>query len=306
MFEDVAVSPGSSSFWLEPTDSLDPALFDGTRMKPSIRLELLATIRQFLDTNHHGSEQWLRIWLAGSGASYRWHAEDTGKDLDILLGIDFVLFRKANPDFAWVGDAEIAAHLNEEMRESLWPFTSDWMGRYEVTWYVNPRSQDIRQISPYAAYDLLNDEWVVPPTRNAPKVDPAWIGAAESWRLRAKTAVLRYSSALTDLQNATSPVHRVNAERRFKMAVDQASDLFTTVHQGRKAAFSPIGGGYDDFSNFLWQTGKQDGWVQALRSIKTYRDTAVQSSHVENYGVELPGADVLLRRALLHERPGTR
>lgn len=302
MYEPVSVAGGSSSYWLDPADSLDPVLFDGSRMKAGIRQELMGTIRQFLDATYMGSEQWLRVWLAGSGASFRWHAEETGKDLDILLGVDFVGFRKANEHYRGMGDAEIASHLNDEMRTHLWPYTADWMGRYEVTWYVNPRSQDIRDISPYAAYDLVADAWTVPPSKDAPVVTDEWEGAAESWRLRAKSAVQRYSSALTEVQNASSAVQRVNAEGRFRLAVEQAATLYDVVHQGRKTAFSPIGAGYDDISNYLWQTGKQEGWVQALRSIKDYHVQAQQALHEQTYGVALPDADTLVRRAALHGR----
>jgi len=114
--------------------------------------------------------------------------------------------------------------------------------------------------------------------------------------------VERYSQALTDLQNSTHPAARTDAERRFKMAVEQAVSLFDTVHEGRKTAFSGTGQGYDDWGNYLWQMGKKAGWVPALRQIKDYHQRASQASNVDTYGVELPDSDLLIRRAAMMYR----
>jgi len=167
---------------------------------------------------------------------------------------------------------------------------------------VNPGSWDITAIKPYAAYDLMDDGWTVPPSPEAPRVDPQWPLHASMYHQRATTAVERYSQALTDLQNSTHPAARTDAERRFKMAVEQAVSLFDTVHEGRKTAFSGTGQGYDDWGNYLWQMGKKAGWVPALRQIKDYHQRASQASNVDTYGVELPDSDLLIRRAAMMYR----
>lgn len=298
----VGIGAGASSFDIEPADHLNPELFDGTSMKPDVRMFILGTIGQFMGAKYAGADDWLKTWLAGSGASYRWNAGHEKMDLDVLLGVDFIRFRQSNSNFTGMGDNEIASMINDQMRQELWPQTSNWRDRYEVTWYINPKSQDIRTINPYAAYDVVGDDWDVAPSKRPPEVNPEWELYAGAYRQRAEQAVQMYSQTLTELQNAQNSVHRVSAERRFGQAVEQAAALFHNVHSGRKAAFTPVGKGYDDFGNFLWQAGKRDGWVEALRLIHKYRQDALEAHQEQTYGIQLPDASVLVRRAALHRR----
>jgi hypothetical protein len=295
-YRPVGIKAGLSSSSIAPMDHLDPFLFDGDRMNSNARMHLLSTISTFISSRYSGVNQWLKAWLAGSGASYRWYANP---DLDVLLGIDFVEFRRSNPRFSGAGDNEIAHYLNDQMRQDLWPTTANWADRYEVTFYVNPRSKDIRFINPYAAYDLINDEWTVPPTKAPQQIGTDWQPHAEMYRQRAETVVGRYGDALNELHAAVNPAHRRDAEVRLHHAVDQAVAMFESVHAGRKTAFSPVGGGYNDFNNFLWQEGKRAGWLPALRSITEHHQRATTTAQEATYGLSLPDADVLVRRAVM-------
>lgn len=302
VYTPVGITAGASSLDIAPAATLDPELFVGERMRAGVRMDLLSTLHGYYDSQYRNHEQWLRAWVAGSGVSFRWHAAHDMRDLDVLLGVQFVGFRSANPGFLQMSNAEIAKHLNEGMRTDLWPSTAEWRDRYEVTWYVNPGSWDITAIKPYAAYDLMEDGWTVPPTADAPRVDPQWPVHAGMYQQRATTAVERYSQALTDLQSATNPAARVDAERRFRMSVEQAVSLFETVHEGRRYAFSGTGEGYDDWGNYLWQMGKKAGWIPALRQIKEYHDKYSDLESLNTYGVSLPDTDTLIRRAALMHR----
>jgi hypothetical protein len=222
------------------------------------------------------------------------------RDVDVLLGVEWVTFRLANRDFASMGSKEIARVMNDDLRQNLWPQTKEWRGQYEVTFYVNA-AEDIRDISPYAAYDLIADGWTVPPTKDAPVVPKEYEVAVGAWHDRAKQVVQRYSHMLTGVQNATSPVARVNAEVGFRATVAQAESLFNEIHQARRASFTE-GHGYADWGNYLWQSGKQHGWLPALRQIKEFAEADRKSRDVQTYGVELPDQDVLLRRAALAYR----
>jgi hypothetical protein len=86
------------------------------------------------------------------------------------------------------------------------------------------------------------------------------------------------------------------------MAVDQAVSLFDTIHSGRRTAFSPTGQGYDDFANYLWQSGKRGGWIPALHRIKAYHQEAMAAQQQSTYGVELPSPDLLVSRAAMINR----
>jgi hypothetical protein len=245
-------------------------------------------------------DQWLKVWLAGSGASYRWHAAQGLKDLDVLLAVDFIAFRLANRDFSSMGDKEIAKHLNDEMRAGLW--NSGWHEDYDVTFYVNAQSQDIRDIRPYAAYDLIQDGWTVAPTQDAPVVPKEYETAVGMFHQRAQDLVALYTRSLSELNGAQNPAHRASAEMRFRQSVDLAAALFDQIHESRRSSFADDGGGYSDWGNYLWQTGKQHGWLPALRQIKDYAEQMRKSVEVQTYGIELPDPDVLLRRAALAYR----
>lgn len=301
----VGVSPHPTSSALAPAETLDPDLFDGDRMKSDVRMGILGTIQGFLGQHFAGVSQWLHTWLAGSGASYRWHAALDLRDLDVLLGIDFIPFRRANPGFSGLGNAETASHINDLLRSALWPLTARWRDQYEVTFYVL-RDPDIHTIHPYAAYDVDHDLWAVKPTRTVSDRRPEWEHYASLYQEQAHRAVNDYSKTLTELQGAArlNSARRVDAETRFRFAVANASDLYESVHTRRGVGFSTEGEGVDDFGNYLWQHGKAEGWIPALRKIHDYRRAMETTQEVQTYGIELPSADVLIRRAALRYGSG--
>jgi hypothetical protein len=193
--------------------------------------------------------------------------------------------------------------FNKDFNLDLMPKTRNWEG-YELTYYVNPQS-DIRDINPYAAYNLTLDSWTVEPDRNPrSKPDPrAWENKAERDYETALELVNRYSQALNEVQVSTNPAYRLNAQRRLEDVVDQAVAFYNSIHEGRKVAFSSIGSGYEDFNNYRWQAGKQSGAIHALKAIKDYRDGSKEEKELETYGMVLPDTETLIRRAATHRRP---
>ena len=283
-----------SSFFSPYEEHLDPTLFgEGYQIRGTVRVGLLSMMYAVLDKYFVGGKSWSRAWIAGSGVSYQWGSNN---DLDVLVGIKYEDFRYLNPTYRQMSDLEISKHINEIFRSDLQPHTEDWHG-YEVTFYVNQNSWDIRTILPYAAYSLTDDSWTVEPTRNAPSVPAEWEHEASGMQKRAQLAIRRYSEAHTSMVNAPHDVARVSAESAMKHSLAQAADLFHQVHEGRKYAFGPGGSGYSDRHNFLWQAGKRDGWLPALKEMKNYYDTMTAQQHLSTYGVELPDTDVLIRRA---------
>lgn len=283
-----------SSFFSPYEEHLDPTLFgEGYQIRGTVRVGLLSMMYAVLDKYFVGGKSWSRAWIAGSGVSYQWGSNN---DLDVLVGVKYEDFRYLNPTYRQMSDLEISKHINEIFRSDLQPHTEDWHG-YEVTFYVNQNSWDIRTILPYAAYSLTDDSWTVEPTRNAPSVPAEWEHEASGMQKRAQLAVSRYSEAHTSMVNAPHDAARVSAESAMKHSLAQAADLFHQVHEGRKYAFGPGGSGYSDRHNFLWQAGKRDGWLPALKEMKNYYDTMTAQQHLSTYGVELPDTDVLIRRA---------
>jgi hypothetical protein len=291
------IAPSATSYFSMPSSELDPNLFYGMELKSWVRTEILAMLFDYLAMNFSSPNLWMHAWLAGSGVSYQWEASRDPADLDCLLGVDYVRFRQANQEFGGYSDQEIASTLNESFSTDLMPKTRNWEG-YELTYYVNPQS-DIRDINPYAAYDLTTDSWTVSPEQNPqPPYVRAWEQKVQRDQDMSTEITKRYQSALNELRAASNPAQRVNAERKLNLAADQAIAVYDDIHTGRKAAFSKVGAGYADYNNFRWQAGKRSGTVQALRTIKDQKKSSESLSQLNTYGVELPDASTLIRRTL--------
>lgn len=291
------VTPGSTSYFSAPALELDPKLFSGQDLKPWVRTGVLSMLFGHLATRFSNPHQWAHVWLAGSGVSYQWQAAREPGDLDCLVGIDYVLFRQSNPEYIGYSDVEVSKELNDGFNEDLMPNTRNWEG-YELTYYVNPQS-DIRDINPYAAYDLTTDDWTVKPEANpSPPYSRAWEQRTQRDHDMAVDMLGKYDSALNEIRNTNNPAYRTNAERKLKLAMEQAIAFYDDIHAARHIAFSKNGSGYSDYNNYRWQAGKRSGAVQALRTLKDMKTEAERTHQVQTYGVELPDTSTLIRRTL--------
>lgn len=310
-FDHVSVEASSTSFFSTPERELDPSIFDGHRLKPHVRDWIEGTVLTFLSRKYVEPRLWTRLWIAGSGVSYQWAADRDPSDLDVMLGVDFVQFRRANPAYAGFGDSDIATLLNRDMFQELYPEidgVSFGQSNFEVTVYVNlgvtADPDGILFINPYAAYDVTTDEWAVPPDPNPMvRVHPSWDSSVEADRRRGEEIVRHYGDALRNIRGSSNPAHRTNAERKLAEVLDAATALYEEIHAGRRAGFGPAGAGYADFTNYRWQSGKRTGVVQAMKRLKDYQKSAKEASDFETYGMELPDTDTLVRRAALHRMP---
>lgn len=308
MYDDVSLVPGSTSYFSAPEPELDPILFDGMHLRPDIRSWILGTVYPFLEQHFIDPRNWARVWIAGSGISYQWAASRDPADLDVMLGLDYVRFRQANPAYAGLTNQEIAQSVNRILIDDLWPNTSDIDidgESYDMTVYINPgvtsASDGIKFINPYAAYDVSADEWTVLPQRNPSVIKhPSWDMAVEADTRRADAIIRQYSKAVREIQNAQNNAHRVNAENRLNHVLEAADAWFDEIHSHRKAAFGPAGKGYSDFANYRWQSGKASGAIKAMRRLREYRKARKSAVTFERYGMELPDADTLIRRAALY------
>ena len=289
----------ATSYFSKPADTLDPKLFQGRVLKASIRNGIMSLIKDFLNESYRHSEMWAHPWLAGSGVSYQWQAAREPADLDCLIGIDFIRFKKANPEFSGLTNKEISSQLNEEFHDSLQKKTENWNG-FELTFYALA-TDDIKSIKPYAAYDLMYDEWsVVPDPNAAPPTVPEWDEVVGIDETKTNNINTRFETALQDLRWATAMPARRNAEVRLDSAAAQGGALFDEIHNNRSQAFSDVGEGYSDFHNYRWQAGKRTGTVQKLKSMKKYLIDNSRTGARASYGVELPDADTLIRRAAIY------
>ena len=290
-----------TSYFSRPVDELDPTLFQGRELRSWVRSGINQTLYDFLAKKFRHAELWAHPWLAGSGVSYQWAASREPRDLDCLVGVDFIQFRQANPEYRGLTDREVADQLNEDFREGLQPQTENWNG-YELTFYVNPKATDITNIKPYAAYDLKYNEWTVPPnpTQEAPR-NSEWDSIAISDYTAAHQAYVRATKAMQDLEvnTGSGPQHR-NSETALLAAYQQANALYTDIHSQRSEAFSPTGQGYNDFYNYRWQAAKRSGAIDLLREVRSATEARIGTTVKSIYGVEFPDASTLIRRAALY------
>lgn len=297
----VTLHSGSTSYFSTPENELDPMLFTHTTLKGWVRNGILHMLFGFLNEQYRHADLWCHVWIAGSAVSYQWSAHREPGDMDVLIGVDYIAFRRAHPEYAGLNDVEISKMLNEDFREYLQPSTEDWHG-FEVTFYVNPGATDIRSINPYAAYDLTHNEWTVFPSKTGPVDNPEWEEKAKKdWKM-SSDIVSRYSSALTELHAAQNDASRRNAEYKLQQSIEQGSMLFEDIHKNRRLAFSQGGQGYYDYNNYRWQAGKRSGVVPAMRQMYDYLRAAKQQDELETYGVELPDTETLIRRAATYRK----
>jgi hypothetical protein len=293
----VTLEPSETSYFSAPGAGLDPRLFRDNKFVPSVRASILRILFEHLRNHYYNPEGYTSVWIAGSGVSYQWTAARTPADLDCLVGINYLMFRQSNPEYKALSDKQIADMFNEDFRKALHPVTANFLDAYELTFFVNVKS-DIRQIKPYAAYSLTNDDWTVPPEVKAPPKNKM-VEQKVAKDVSMTTEILsRYSTALNAIGNAPTDTARRNAEATLKLAVEQGVALFDEIHKGRTYAFSPSGLGYTDPANYRWQAGKEAGTVQALRKLKDISTKSKKEFEAQTYGMELPDVNTLIRRAI--------
>jgi hypothetical protein len=290
------LEPAETSYFSEPSITLDPRLFKNEKLEPTVRSAVLQLLFNHLDSTYMGGSAWSHVWLAGSGVSHHWAAHRDPGDLDCLIGIDYPRFRASNIRFAGLSDKEISSMLNEGFREDLHPITNRFLGAFELTFYVNVRS-NIVDIKPYAAYSLTNDEWTVEPYPIRLQVSKTWADSSEADRIQAIDILTKYHNAKTKYEQAGNEALRANARSEMRIAMVQGIGLYDSIHEGRSSAFSPSGEGYADFTNYRWQAGKRSGVIQGLRALKDEMDAQDEALNKKTYGVDLPDAGTLIRRA---------
>ena len=301
--DQIVLQGGSTSYFSTPETELDPRLFVGTHLNGWVRNGILQLLFDFLNETYRHPDLWAHVWIAGSGVSYQWSAAREPGDLDVLIGVDYIKFRRAHPEYSGLTDLEISKMLNEDFREHLQPDTENWNG-FEVTFYVNPGATDIRSIRPYAAYNITHDEWTVFPEKTGAPHQPVWESVAQRDKKMTTDILTTYSKAMTDIQGAQNDAARRNAETRLQIALSQGSMLFEDIHSSRRMAFSQQGAGYADFYNYRWQAGKKYGTVAALRKLHDYYQAHKRNETEANYGIELPDTQTLIRRAATYRAKG--
>ena len=132
-------------------------------------------------------------------------------------------------------DGQIDAALNAALRAQFnapgWQ--PDFGGTWDLTGFCNANAYDIREIKPYAAYDVSDMRWAVKPPHlpghTAQDFHPAILAEARAVAAQAR-AILRLPEPLR---------------------TREAHSLWEKIHTDRSRAFSIEGEGWEDVSNVV-------------------------------------------------------
>lgn len=224
------------------THGLDPRLFDGDHLKPSVREAVMADLNAVLQPLLGSAWQgYIKVYLAGSEAS-EWTSKtlEGNGDFDTLLGVDYEALRGAQgrrEDWQSLSGPEIDARLNKALREhyNLSPWHAPFGGVWDRTGYFNGNAYDIKRIKPYAAYSISDDEWAVRPPHL-----PDWDFTQHPLYKPLLAEMKGYADAIEAIDAMPDP-HRSR----------QGRALWEHLHSDRARAFSDEGTGWDDPGNLV-------------------------------------------------------
>jgi 8-oxo-dGTP diphosphatase len=238
-----------------PTYGLDHRLFNGDVLKPEVRRAVMDRLDEVFRVTS-GLLDWssyMRVYLAGSEAS-EWTSPtlEGNNDFDTLIGVDYDQARAHRSDqFLDRTDGEIDDILNDILRRFY--NDEDWQapfgGVWHLTGYVNEDAYDIRDIKPYAAYDISNMRWAVKPPHL-----PSW--GPESFP--EGPALWHEASAVADYIESI-------LELPEPYRTQQGGALYDHLHSDRHRAFGPNGEGWYDPGNVIEKYLDQLGlWAKLL------------------------------------------
>lgn len=257
---------------------LDPDIFNNQNiMHPWIRGAIIAILDAWWGPIYGDDWQtWTRIYLAGSLASYWWGTPD----FDTLIGVNIPVFVKSHSEFKGMSEAEICTHLTQGFYTGIDPLITDFtfppaqdtqhivsflggrpidaiyatvplgttpFGPMEVTFFVNKDSWDIRNIHPYAAYEMIENKWWVYPsimgkTWGAQKLPHSF------WEKMADLA-----DEIKEALSTDDPTERQ----------EDAQAIYDRIHGDRSKGFSQ-GYGIGDLKSLQWVVLARWGLLGAL------------------------------------------
>ena len=137
-----------SSFYIK--DELNPKIWDGFKMKPEIREDLLKIADDFYESTDLTAEI-KDIILTGSLANYNW--SERYSDFDLHVVVDF---NEISDDFDMV--KKLTGYAKK-----LWALEYDIkLEGYEVELYIQDENEPHTSTG---VYSILNDEWNVKPEK---------------------------------------------------------------------------------------------------------------------------------------------
>jgi hypothetical protein len=237
-----------------PTFGLDTRIWDGEKLRKSIRDDIIGRFDAFCARHGYADwRRWAKIVFFGSEAS-EWTSKSLhgNNDFDLSIGIHYPMIRISVPHFGpAVSDTEISDTFTQQMHAELndpqhrFPGVD---GIYDQTWYANHLGWDITQIRPYAAYDVVANDWIVKPPH------------LEDWSLK----------SFPEGEGLAEQVHGIILMAEGILAMPEpyrtqnGAALWHFVHDNRSDAFGENGEGWWDARNVIEKALDQKGLMQQL------------------------------------------
>lgn len=230
----------SGRYWGPNSAQNDQRLFEGDHLRPEIRSDILDRVGGILRAHYNNWAKWAKVYFAGSEAA-KW--QPFNGDFDILIGIDWDRFHQDNPGWEDYPDAGIAAGMTDHFWHDEGGNVSDYwftladgrkVGPFDRTFFVNPVAWDIKNLHPYAAYNVTDDDWAVHP-----------LEVPEDWD--ATHLPESYWTYAESLLHEIRAIGQLPEEERHRMA----ANLWENLHTHRSDAFTDGGKGLFDLSNVV-------------------------------------------------------
>ena len=240
-----------------PTYGLDHRLFEDDKLRPEVRTAIIQKWADFCDRHDFPMwHAWAKIVFFGSEAS-TWTSPtlEGNNDFDLSIGIEYDRFRAHVEMWSDLGDEEIATRMTDLMHEELNDPNTHYhlangtvIGPFEQTWFANLLGWDIRQIRPYAAYDVARAQWIVRPLN---------LSHWDITQFPEGHGLTRETQGIIEMARGVlampEPYRTQNGDA-----------LWHFVHDNRSRAFGPQGEGWWDVRNVVEKALDQKGLMQGL------------------------------------------
>ncbi len=215
----------NQDFWNQPGDKLDP----------EIREKLLEIATDFIEKSEAAEAPIKDITFTGSLANYN-YSPFSDVDLHVLF------------DFSDINDDEELVRQYFQSLKSVWNFTHDIrMLGYEVEIY-GQHSEDPHVAS--GLYSVLNDEWIVKPEPEDPKIDHRDV------KMKAEA-----------IEDQIDRVVNLYETGQYEEAIEKADKLKAKIKKLRQSGLDDVG----EYSveNLAFKTLRRNGYLGKLSDAKT-------------------------------------
>lgn len=278
----------TATFDAKPHGTLYPPVFYKEDMRPEVRGGLTQHIRNILGTVAPYPEEWSRLWVIGSGASYNW--SESG-DLDVQIWISPTKAPSIDPR---VFLTDVRAALEPHRGQSLDDIGLGGAMTLQLFAKLGEGTkQENLDEKPYAAYDLDNGEWAVFPEimSNAWYADRFEEAELEATKIaeQAEDVLSRINQCQDALQfwidaAADDPRYEDRVQEyitKLTKAQVEAAALYDGLVHERQKAYKPGGSGLDDPRDSVFKVLEMWGVKERLYAAVTeYRATLPKTAGV--------------------------